>query len=83
MALLQAVYALPRCAAQNLLHSLMHLLRLHVPVPHSSTVSRRRCTLSATVPHQCQHERVHLVVDATGLDVYGEGEWYVRQHGWT
>lgn len=24
---------------------------------------------------------IHLVVDATGLKVYGEGEWTVRQHG--
>ena len=26
---------------------------------------------------------MHLVVDSTGLKVYGEGEWKVRQHGWT
>ena len=26
---------------------------------------------------------MHLVVDSTGLKVYGEGEWQVRQHGWT
>ena len=26
---------------------------------------------------------MHLVVDSTGLKVYGEGEWKVRQHGWS
>jgi hypothetical protein len=26
---------------------------------------------------------MHLVVDSTGLKVYGEGEWKVRKHGWT
>ena len=26
---------------------------------------------------------MHLVVDSTGLNVYGEGEWKVRQHGWS
>ena len=26
---------------------------------------------------------IHLVVDSTGLKVYGEGEWKVRQHGVT
>jgi hypothetical protein len=25
----------------------------------------------------------HIVVDSTGLKVYGEGEWKVRQHGST
>lgn len=24
----------------------------------------------------------HIVCDSTGLKVYGEGEWKVRQHGW-
>ena len=24
---------------------------------------------------------IHLVVDSTGLKIYGEGEWKVRQHG--
>jgi hypothetical protein len=24
---------------------------------------------------------VHLVVDSTGIKVYGEGEWKTRQHG--
>ena len=24
----------------------------------------------------------HLVVDTTGLKVFGEREWQVRQHGW-
>jgi hypothetical protein len=26
---------------------------------------------------------LHLVVDSTGAKVYGEGEWKVRQHGWS
>ncbi|KAF1004602.1 MAG: hypothetical protein E5299_02359 [Burkholderia gladioli] len=27
--------------------------------------------------------QIHLVVDSTGLKVYGEGEWKVRQHGYS
>lgn len=26
-------------------------------------------------------EAVHVVVDSTGVKVYGEGEWKVRKHG--
>ena len=26
---------------------------------------------------------VHLVLDSSGFKVYGEGEWKVRQHGWS
>ena len=28
-------------------------------------------------------EPKHIVVDSTGLKVYGEGEWKVRQHGYS
>jgi hypothetical protein len=57
-----------------------------LPVPHESTLSRRRRTLAVAL---LARESVrptaplHLVVDTTGLKVYGEGEWKVRQHGWT
>ena len=34
------------------------------------------------MPTQPKDQPLHLVVDATGLKVYGEGEWKVRQHGW-
>jgi hypothetical protein len=26
---------------------------------------------------------MHLMVDSSGLKVCGEGEWKVRQHGWS
>src|SRR5215207_9389908 len=26
---------------------------------------------------------LHLVVDSTGIKVYGEGEWKVRRYGWS
>ncbi|HIL11691.1 MAG TPA: IS4/IS5 family transposase [Candidatus Latescibacteria bacterium] len=35
------------------------------------------------MPVKPTREPMHLVVDSTGLNVYGEGEWKVRKHGWT
>ena len=34
--------------------------------------------MSSNIPKQ---GKVHLVVDSTGVKVYGEGEWKTRQHG--
>lgn len=28
-------------------------------------------------------EKINLVIDSTGIKVYGEGEWKVRTHGWS
>jgi ribosomal protein L21 len=54
-------------------------MRITLPVPHYSTLSRRarRLELSLATPKKIRH----LVIDSTGLKVYGEGEWKVRTHG--
>jgi hypothetical protein len=37
--------------------------------------------LDVALPRRKKNEPLHVVVDATGLKVYGEGEWKVRTHG--
>lgn len=33
--------------------------------------------------HIKEGENLHVVVDSTGIKVFGEGEWKVRQHGYS
>ena len=80
---LSAVYHLPLRATEGLLASLVALAGAGVPVPDYSTLSRRRKTMKATVSAPATAEPLHLVVDGTGLKVFGDGEWKVRQHGTT
>jgi IS5 family transposase len=56
-------------------------MKLDLPVPDHSTLSRRRRKLEITLPVKNLSKSVHLVIDSTGVKVYGEGEWKVRQHG--
>jgi IS5 family transposase len=77
---LASVYRLPLRAAQGLLASLLCLLAPDLPVPHYSTLCRRRAGLKVGL-NRSGTSGVHLVVDSTGLKVLGEGEWKVRQHG--
>lgn len=82
---LQAVYRLALSATVGLGRSLLPLLAgaaAALPVPDESTLSRRRRALAAPLPGRVPAGPLHLVVDTTGLKVYGEGEWKVRQHGW-
>ncbi len=39
--------------------------------------------LEVILPRKSNNEPIHIVVDSTGLKVHGEGEWKVRQHGYT
>jgi Transposase DDE domain len=77
--LLREAYHLPLRSTQGLVSSVLRLLQLALPAPHYSTLCRRarRLELSLTAPQRIRH----LVIDSTGLKVYGEGEWQVRTHG--
>jgi len=80
---LAALYHLPLRAAQGMLLSLVQMLRLSLPVPDYSTLCRRRQSLSVVLPRAKKEEPIHVVIDATGLKIFGEGEWKVRQHGYS
>ena len=83
MLTLKAVYQLPQRATQGLVASLVRLLGLDLPVPHHTILAKRAAGLEVTLPRQARDRPLHVVVDATGLKVYGEGEWKVRQHGYS
>lgn len=83
MASLQEIYHLPLRATEGLLSSVVKLLGVALVVPDHTTLCRRRKVLEVRLPRRRQAEPLHLVVDSTGVKVYGEGEWKVRQHGYS
>jgi hypothetical protein len=83
LATLRAVYHLAQRASQGLLQSIFELMQVSLPVPSYSTLSRRQATLNLRLPPRRARADLHLVVDSTGVKVLGEGEWKVRQHGYT
>jgi IS5 family transposase len=83
MATLQEIYHLGLRQTQGLMESIGVVLHLRVAIPDYSTLSRRRATLELALPRIYPKEALHLVVDSTGVKVYGEGEWKVRQHGYS
>jgi hypothetical protein len=78
---LRAVFRLALRQTEGLIGSILHLLGLDLPVPDHSTLSRRAATLE--VPKPCSRSRgpVHLLVDSTGLQLCGPGEWLIEKHG--
>jgi len=76
----QSVYRLSLRAAQGFVSSVMSLLRLDLPVPNYRTISRRQGSLTVPIFASPTSRPRHIVIDATGLRVYGAGEWHVRKH---
>ena len=83
MLTLQEVYHLALRQTRGLTVSLFELLKLSLPVPCAAQLCRRRQTLEVALPRVPRGEALHVVVDSTGVKVFGEGEWKVRQHGYT
>jgi hypothetical protein len=76
------VFQLALRQTQGFVASLLTLMQLELPTPSYSTLSRRSATLDVGLDARRRQEPLHVVVDCTGLKVFGEGEWKVRQHGW-
>jgi hypothetical protein len=81
MLVLRLLYRLPLRAAQGLMASLLLLLDCPLRVPDYTTLCRRQRSLAVKVQADRADEPRHILIDSTGLKVFGEGEWKVRQHG--
>jgi hypothetical protein len=79
---LREVYHLPLRSTAGLVRSLLSLLEADLPVPDYSTLSRRARHLGVSLSTHHPQKIAHLVIDSTGLKLYGEGEWRVKVHGW-
>jgi len=79
---LREMYHLPLRAAQGFAASIFRALGVALPVPHYSTLSRRSEAAPIDLGVAAADGPRVLVLDSTGLKVFGEGEWKVRQHGY-
>jgi hypothetical protein len=61
---------------------LIELMGLPLKVPDYTTLCRRQSKLALEIPSIIPNESRHVVIDSTGLKIFGEGEWKVRQHGY-
>lgn len=78
--LMQSVYHLPLCQTEGFARSIFALAKIELPIPDYSTLARRRATLDISLPVQHKSAPMHVIVDSSGLKIYGDGEWMVRQH---
>ena len=78
---IRAVFNLPLRQTRGFIKSLIQVLKLDLPTPCFTTLSNRSKTPEVTLPTTRKSGRIDLVIDSTGLKVYGEGQWKVRTHG--
>ena len=78
---LRLVFGLPLRQAEGFLRSVLSLMRVDLDAPDHTTLSRRSQHLDVELHRVPADGRIHLIVDATGLSIFGEGEWAAVKHG--
>jgi len=81
---LRLVFHLALRQAEGFARSVLRLLGLDLSVPDHTTLSRRGRAFAGRQPRVARHDGpVHIVLDSTGLQVFGQGEWDAEKHGGT
>jgi hypothetical protein len=78
--LLRAAFKLALRQTEGLMASVIVLMGLTISAPDHTTVSRRAVTLP-DIPAQAPSGPLHVLIDSTGLQVYGAGQWLEAKHG--
>jgi len=81
--LIKSVFHLPLRGLQGFLLSIVGMMNLSLSIPCYTQISRRSKSLGKKLLRFSRKNITDLVIDSTGLKVYGEGEWKVRQHGYS
>ena len=82
LSILRFKFGLTLREVEGFSRTLLPWIGADLQIPSYSTLCRRMGQMSLVLWQiVSQDDRLHIVVDATGLKVYGEGEWKVRIHG--
>jgi transposase len=79
--MLRLAFGRPWRQTEGMLASILRLLGLDLPVPDHTTFSRRSADLTVAKALSTASGPVNVVIDATGLQVFGAGEWQLEKHG--
>lgn len=79
--MIREAFQLPYRQTEGFASSIVQLMDLELEIPDYSSLCKRAKTLAIDIRVKNKRGPLNVVVDSTGLKVYGEGEWKVRKHG--
>ena len=73
---LRLLFHLPLRQTEGFVTSLFDMMKVSLPIPDHTTLSRRSKTLKPVLKRRVNSKQpLHLIVDSTGLSIHGEGPW--------
>jgi IS5 family transposase len=79
--MLRLTFHLPLRQTEGFMKSIFALLGVTVSAADHSSLSRRATTLASVSLGRMPEVPLHVLIDSTGLKVYGAGEWRQEKHG--
>lgn len=73
--MVKRIFSMPLHASQGVIDFVFQLAQVPLSCPHYSCISRRAKDVDVRFKTKTKEPIQHLAIDATGLKVYGEGEW--------
>jgi hypothetical protein len=78
---LRELFQLPYRQTEGLGKSLVELMEIELAIPDYTSLAKRAAKMGVSLDIAKHAGRIDVVVDSTGLKVFGEGEWKMRKHG--
>jgi hypothetical protein len=78
---LRELFQLPYRQTEGLGRSLAELMEVNLSIPDFTSLAKRAAKMNISLDVARHSGAIDIVVDSTGLKVFGEGEWKMRKHG--
>ena len=78
---LRELFQLPYRQTEGLGKSLVQLMQITLDIPDYTSLAKRAAKLGIMLDIRKHRGPIDVVVDSTGMKVFGEGEWKTRKHG--
>jgi IS5 family transposase len=78
---IRELFKLPYRATEGFSKGLVSLMQINLQIPDYSALCKRASKLDVHLDLPKKSGKIDVIVDSTGLKVYGEGEWKMKMHG--
>jgi len=77
---IRQVFHLPLCQTEGFMNSLSRVMKATISIPDYGSISKRSISIPRHVLIQAMEPGSLVIVDSTGLNVYGKDEWHQEKH---
>jgi Transposase DDE domain len=79
--ILRELFRLPYRQTEGFANSLVKLMQIDLKIPDYTSLAKRAAKLKIDLAPTRSKGKIDVVVDSTGLKVFGDGEWKARKFG--